>query len=118
MKKSTKNRNILPIRDYAKRQLLFALYAFLLIFFSLSIGVLGYHYWGNIGWIDSLYNAAMILTGMGPVDRLETDGAKIFASIYALFSGVIFLTTVAILLSPLAHRLLYILHVEDENDEE
>jgi len=116
MKKSTKNRNILPIRDYAKRQLLFALYAFLLIFISLLIGVLGYHFWGKIGWVDSFYNASMILTGMGPVDHLEANGAKIFASFYAIFSGVIFLTTVAILLSPLAHRLLYILHVEDDEE--
>ena len=60
----------------------------------------------------------MILTGMGPVDRLTTDSAKIFASAYSIFSGVAFLSTVAIFFSPIAHRLLHILHVEDDDESE
>lgn len=60
----------------------------------------------------------MILTGMGPVDRLTTDAAKIFASAYSIFSGVAFLSTVAIFFSPIAHRLLHILHVEDDDESE
>jgi hypothetical protein len=60
----------------------------------------------------------MILAGMGPVDKLETEGAKIFSSFYALFSGVAFLTTVAVFLSPLAHRLLHILHIDEDDTEE
>lgn len=75
--------------------------------FSLTIGVIGYHHFFNIPWLDSLVNASMILTGMGPVDRAETDGAKIFSSFYAIYSGVAFLTSVAIILSPIVHRFLH-----------
>ena len=77
------------------------------LIFSLSIGILGYHYYFNIPWLDSLVNASMILTGMGPVDRAETDGAKLFSSFYAIYSGVAFLTCVAIILSPIVHRFLH-----------
>lgn len=77
------------------------------LIFSLTIGVLGYHYYFNIPWLDSLVNASMILTGMGPVDRAETDGAKLFSSFYAIYSGVAFLTCVAIILSPVVHRFLH-----------
>jgi hypothetical protein len=118
MKKVIRNRNVLSVKDFVKRMLLYGLYALLLLVFSLGIGVLGYHYLANLGWIDSLLNASMILTGMGPVDRLETDTAKIFASIYSIFSGVIFLTTVAVFLSPLVHRLLHLLHVENGEESE
>lgn len=79
----------------------------LFLTFSLTIGIIGYHHFFNIPWLDSLVNASMILTGMGPVDRAETDGAKIFSSIYAIYSGVAFLTCVAIILSPVVHRFLH-----------
>jgi hypothetical protein len=79
----------------------------LFITFSLVIGVVGYHYYFNIGWLDSLVNASMILTGMGPVDRAVTSGAKLFSSVYAIYSGVAFLTSVAIIFSPIVHRFLH-----------
>ena len=79
----------------------------LFLTFSLTIGIIGYHHFFNIPWLDSLVNASMILTGMGPVDRAETDGAKLFSSIYAIYSGVAFLTCVAIILSPVVHRFLH-----------
>ena len=79
----------------------------LFLVFSLTIGIIGYHYFFNIPWLDSLVNASMILTGMGPVDRAETDGAKIFSSFYTIYSGVAFLTCVAIILSPIVHRFLH-----------
>jgi len=79
----------------------------LFLVFSLTIGIIGYHYFFNIPWLDSLVNASMILTGMGPVDRAETDGAKLFSSFYAIYSGVAFLTSVAIILSPIVHRFLH-----------
>jgi hypothetical protein len=116
MKNQKNNKNILSKTDFAKRVFRYFLYATLLIAISLGIGVVGYHITAGLGWMDSLLNASMILTGMGPVDRLTTDGAKLFASLYSLFSGVAFLTTVAIFFSPIAHRLLHILHVE--NNEE
>ena len=87
---------------------------FLFLFASLAIGVVGYHYFFNIPWLDSLVNASMILTGMGPVDRAETDGAKIFSSFYAIYSGVAFLTSVAIILSPIVHRFLHKFHLDVE----
>lgn len=79
--------------------------AFLL--FSILLGVVGYHYFFDLSWVDSLYNASMILTGMGPVNAAPDSAAKIFASIYALYSGVAFLTGVAVILSPVIHRFLH-----------
>jgi len=81
---------------------------------SLFVGILGYHWLGRLPWIDALFNAAMILTGMGPVDRMTTSGAKIFASAYALFSGVAFLSSVGVLLAPVLHRILHRFHLESE----
>ena len=84
---------------------------------SLIVGVVGYHHYFNISWLDSLVNASMILTGMGPVDKAETDSAKIFSSIYAIYSGVAFLTSVAVIFSPVVHRFLHKFHIEvDDNN--
>ncbi len=92
-----------------------------LIVGSLAIGVVGYHLTAGLGWLDSLLNASMILTGMGPVDALRSDGAKIFASLYAIFSGVAFLSIVGVLMAPVVHRFLHRFHIElageDENDD-
>ncbi|ADV48737.1 hypothetical protein Celal_1424 [Cellulophaga algicola DSM 14237] len=104
---------ILPPKEFAKRVIKYAVFATILLAFSLGIGVLGYHYIGTLNWIDSIYNASMILTGMGPVDEMKTDAAKLFASSYAIFSGVIFLSTVAIFFAPFAHRLMHLLRIED-----
>lgn len=81
---------------------------------SLAIGVLGYHYIGGLeSWVDCIYNASMILGGMGPVAELKTDAGKLFASLYALFSGITLLTSVGVLLAPVLHRLLHHFHVDD-----
>lgn len=84
------------------------------VIFSLTIGMIGYHYFFNLGWVDSLYNASMILTGMGPVDRAPSDSGKIFASFYAIYSGVAFLTSVAVIISPLVHRFLHKFRIDLE----
>lgn len=81
---------------------------------SLAIGIIGYHYFFKIGWLDSLLNASMILTGMGPVDKAETDSAKLFSSVYAIYSGVAFLTSVAVIFSPVVHRFLHKFKIEVE----
>ena len=86
------------------------------VVFSLLLGSAGYHYFGGLPWIDALLNAAMILTGMGPVDPMKTVGAKLFATFYALYSGVAFLTMVAILMAPIAHRFLHKFHLEQGGD--
>jgi hypothetical protein len=117
MKRTNKQRNILSPKDFARRMFRFFLISTGMVIISLMIGVWGYHYFAGLGWTDSLLNASMILTGMGPVDKLTTQGAKIFASFYALFSGVAFLTTVAVFLSPIAHRLLHVLHVDEDDLE-
>ncbi len=88
--------------------------AFCVLCFSLLMGMIGYHCLFNIGWVDSLLNASMILTGMGPVDKAETDGAKLFASFYAIYSGVAFLTSVAVLFAPVLHRYLHKFHMDVE----
>lgn len=85
----------------------------------LGIGVVGYRVFAGLGWVDALLNASMILTGMGPVDPMTTTGAKIFASAYAVFSGVAFLTIVAVLFAPVVHRFLHRFHIElAANDDE
>ncbi len=95
-----------------------AIVGFVFIFGSLAIGTIGYHLFMSLPWIDSLLNASMILTGMGPVDHAETTAAKLFASAYAIFSGVAFLGSVGVLLAPLAHRLMHRYHLETEEEEE
>jgi hypothetical protein len=94
------------------------LYASLIMLICLTIGVLGYKLTvPEFDWYDSLLNASMILSGMGPViDNaiVLTKTAKVFASCYALFSGVMFITTIGILIAPLAHRFFHKLHLEDK----
>jgi hypothetical protein len=88
-----------------------------IIAFSLGMGSWGYHSLGNLPWIDALLNASMILTGMGPVDPMRTTAGKLFASFYALYSGIAFLTMVAVVTAPIFHRLMHRFHMEDEDDE-
>ncbi len=88
-----------------------------LITLSLTLGATGYHHFESLPWIDSFLNASMILTGMGPVDRVETEGGKIFAIFYSLFSGVIFLSAAAVLFAPVAHRFLHRFHLDFEDNE-
>ena len=87
------------------------------VFAALLIGILGYHVFEAMPWIDALLNASMILGGMGPVDSLHTTAGKLFASAYALFSGVLFIGVMGIILVPFVHRLLHHFHFEsaDEN---
>ncbi len=81
---------------------------------ALLLGVLGYHYIVRLPWIDALLNASMILTGMGPVATMTDAPSKLFASAYALFSGVVFLSSMGIVLAPLFHRILHRFHLDDE----
>ena len=83
---------------------------------ALGIGVAGYHWLGGLSWIDSLLNASMILGGMGPVNQLTGAGVKIFASLYALFSGLVFVGVMGIVLAPVVHRFLHKFHVDQEGE--
>lgn len=87
----------------------------IILIFSLLIGVSGYMHFYNLNWIDALLNASMILTGMGPIEMAKTDGAKLFASIYAIYSGVAFLTSVAVIFAPVLHRFLHSFHLDTED---
>jgi hypothetical protein len=98
---------LLTIAKFLKRVARHWLAAFGVLAFGLGGGILGYHYIAGLNWVDSLLNASMILGGMGPVDLLRTTGAKIFASCYALFSGLAFIGIVSVLLAPFVHRLLH-----------
>jgi hypothetical protein len=92
-------------------------FAAIIIGGSLGIGMVGYHEFERMPWIDAFANASMILSGMGPLSPIQTAGGKLFAGCYALFSGVTFLTSVGLLFAPVAHRFLHKFHLESTGDE-
>jgi len=103
---------LLPRTAFLRRLLQYGALAIAIVIGSLGVGVLGYHFVARFSWIDALMNAAMILGGMGPVNELGTDGSKLFASFYALFSGIVFLIAFGLLMAPVFHRLLHHFHLE------
>lgn len=107
---------VLPFKKFLLRMGRHFLLSILLILVSLLIGIAGYSIFNDSGLLDSFYMSCMILTGMGPVVDMTTAGAKLFSSIYALYSGIVFLTVSAVLFSPVVHRILHILHVEKEDE--
>ena len=108
----------IPFSAFLVRQGQFLLSAALLLSFGLGIGVVGYHEFESMSWLDSFLNAAMILGGMGPVNELHTESGKIFAGVYALFSGLVFLVASGLCLSPLVHRLLHNFHFDQDEKED
>jgi len=109
-----KSARVLRRRKFVVRLVRHTAFAFCIILGSLYAGVLGYREFESMSWTDALLNASMILGGMGPVDALKTEPGKLFASLYALYSGVVFLATTAIVMAPLAHRLLHEFHAESQ----
>ena len=107
-----KSEPLLPYPAFVHRVLRSGMAAGGLIAASLVVGVLGYRVFAHLGWVDSILNASMILTGMGPVDRMTSTAAKLFASAYAIFSGVAFLSSVGVLLAPVFHRFLHHFHLD------
>jgi len=89
-------------------------FAFAILVIALTIGTLGYHFAAGFSWLDAFLNASMILTGMGPVGDIKTVCGKLFAAFFALFSGVVFLTIMAVTLSPVLHRLMHKFHLDLE----
>lgn len=108
-----KREQLLTAREFVRRVFAHVAFAVLAIAVALGIGISGYHYLGGLDWIDALVNASMILGGMGPVDTLRTSEGKLFASFYALFSGLFFIGVATVVLAPFVHRLLHRLHVDD-----
>lgn len=107
-----RRRPLLPRGLFLLRLLWTGLVASAVMLGSLLLGVVGFHYFDDLSWIDALVAAAMLLSGEGPVCAPRSDAAKWFASIYALFSGVVFLTVSAMLVAPVLHRMLHRFHVE------
>jgi hypothetical protein len=105
---------VLPFQLWLKRVAQSLWLAAMVAGVSLAIGILGYHTLGGLGWVDSILEASMILGGMGPVAPLANNAVKLFASAYALFSGLVLITTTGILLAPWLHRMLHYLHYEEK----
>jgi len=108
---------LISLPTFLSRLLKSLLWVLLLISIALWIGMLGYHVYEQIPWVDAFVNASMILSGMGPVSTLATEAGKIFAGFYALFSGLFFILTMSIILSPMAHRLFHQLHIALKTDK-
>ncbi len=108
---------LLDSRSFYQRQLKFVVYAFSFLAVCLGIGMIGYHFIAGLGWVSAYHNAGMILSGMGEIDKMPTDAARIFSGSYAIFSGVIFIITIAVMLSPIVHRLLHIMHIDETRDK-
>lgn len=109
----SKHRPLIPIHSFLQRVIWHLLIGWAIIFISLLVGMWGYHHFEKMDWINAYENAAMILSGMGPVDPVITKGGKIFAGTYALFSGIIFLIVIAIFIAPLFHRFFHKFMIKD-----
>jgi hypothetical protein len=85
---------------------------------SLALGMAGYHYLEKLSWLDAFVNAAMLLSGMGPVAPIQTNAGKLFAGCYALFSGLAFITSIGVVLAPVFHRFIHKFHLESDGNKE
>ncbi len=114
MKYEHRSKPVIPLRQFYGRIAYNIGFALVLVLLSLLAGAAGYHFFENMNWIDALLNASMIAGGMGPVDVLHTDAGKLFASIYAIYSGLFLIIVTGIVLSPVFHRLMHTLHQDME----
>lgn len=112
-----KKKKLKAHKVFLRRLLNSLILAFLLILISLLMGMWGFHYFENLSWLDSYTNAALILSGMGPLDPPKTPGGKFFEGSYALFSGIIFLIIVGIIFVPIFHKILKKFQIEEDNEE-
>lgn len=108
---------LLPRRSYYSRLALSTALGAAIILCSLGIGMVGYHIFEKMPWIDAFVNAAMILSGMGPVGQLQTNVGKLFAGCYALFSGLAFITSIGVVFAPIFHRFLHRFHLEMQEEK-
>ncbi len=104
---------LLPRRLFLWRLARWSAAAGAVILGSLAAGVCGYHYFEGLPWIDSILDASMILGGMGPVDPIKTSAGKLFASFYALYSGLALISVAGLMLSPIIHRFLHKFHIDE-----
>ena len=106
---------LLPRARFFQRVALHALAAVALIGFSIAIGMMGYATFEKLGWVDAFLNASMLLGGMGPVESPQTTAGKIFAGVYALYSGLVFLVAVSIVFAPVIHRVMHRFHLQADH---
>jgi hypothetical protein len=106
----------IPRRHFVRRLIIHFIVAIALIFVSLFLGMIGYHYYEELPWLDAFLNAAMLLGGMGPVESPQTDGGKLFAGLYALYAGLVFLIAAGLIVAPALHRMLHLFHWEDKKN--
>src|SRR3990167_11419865 len=111
-----RKKKVISHKEFLLRLAWFFFISCLIILGSLLFVTMGYHWLGDLPWIDALLNASMILSGMGPANELFTESGKLFATFYALYSGIVFLVTTVLLLGPVLHRLLHKFHVEVEEE--
>lgn len=109
-----KQQRLLPKKQFYHRLLRSFLVGMALVAFSLTIGICGYHFVAGLSWIDAFVDASMILSGMGPLSQLHSNGAKLFAGCYAIYCGLSLITIAAVILTPVVHRGLHKFHLEDE----
>src|ERR1017187_1145626 len=113
----SRKKPLLPRPAFYRRVARSLTLAFAMVLVSLGIGMVGYHGFENLSWLDAFLNAAMILSGMGPVTPMQTTSGKLFAGCYALYSGLALITTLAVIIAPLFHRFLHKFHMEAESGE-
>lgn len=104
----------IPRKLFVKRVVLHAIAASALLLISLAIGMAGYMHFEVLAWRDAFLNAAMLMGGMGPVDAPKTDDGKLFAGLYALYAGLVFIVTVGLVLTPVVHRLMHKFHWQQD----
>ncbi|HEY2104715.1 MAG TPA: hypothetical protein VGH29_02955 [Candidatus Binataceae bacterium] len=108
---------LLPRHLFLLRMARWTAAAGIMLIGSLAVGVWGYHYFEGLSWLDSLLNASMIAGGMGPVDPIKTTGGKLFASFYALYSGLAIISAAGVLFAPIFHRFMHSFHVDTKGDD-
>ena len=113
-----RNEPLISRQHFIHRMVRHGAWGALIVGGSLAIGILGYHWLARFSWVDSLLNASMLLGGMGPVGDLPNDASKVFASFFALYSGIVFLVLAGLLLGPVFHRVLHRFHWEADQEEE
>jgi hypothetical protein len=107
---------LIPRAAFFVRLILHICFALGIVFVSLAIGIVGYHEFEGLSWVDATVNAAMILGGMGPINELHSNAGKLFAAAYALFSGIVFLIAVAVIFAPVIHRFFHRFHLEIDSE--
>jgi hypothetical protein len=108
-----RSKPVLPRPKYYRRLAKSVLAGAGLVAVSLAVGMVGYHFFENLSWIDAFANASMILSGMGPLGNLQTAGGKLFAGCYALYSGLVLILVAGVVFAPVVHRFLHKFHVEE-----